>query len=327
MSETNPFAEQANVRGPWRRFLDAFAPLRPNLHRYCTRLTGNVWDGEDLMQDTLLRVFGYLGKIDRDLDHPRAYFVRTATNLWIDQLRRADRHRAWLESVDQPTPGEAPDRAVDVAHAGADLLGAFAPRERAAVLMCEVLDYTASEAGAMLQTSEGAVKAALHRARDRTQRGRRTPPAASPSKVLVERFLTALANNDMESMQKICAHELTVELVGGARSDDFESSRSFFGHAHWVPGPEMARIAKLMKLGTDPRWQLAEYRGEWLVLGFRTLDGVEGLNEIHRIDETDGRIARIRCYCFCPDTLQTVADELDLVALPRPYRSPDPPGR
>ena len=62
------------------------------------------------------------------------------------------------------------------------------------------------------------------------------------------------------------------------------------------------------------------------MLGFRTYDGVTGLNEIHRIDEVDGCIARIRCYCFSPDTLRALASELGLAALPRPYRSPDPPG-
>jgi DNA-directed RNA polymerase specialized sigma24 family protein len=58
----SPFAVQPEVRGPWRRYLDALAPLRPDLHRYCCRLTGNVWDGEDLAQDALLRVFGLLSR-------------------------------------------------------------------------------------------------------------------------------------------------------------------------------------------------------------------------------------------------------------------------
>ncbi len=99
-SDSNPaFAVQGDVRGPWRRYLDALAPLRPSLHRYCCRLTGNVWDGEDLMQDALLRVFGLLGKIDADLENPKAYFIRTATHLWIDQQRRLARHREWQASV------------------------------------------------------------------------------------------------------------------------------------------------------------------------------------------------------------------------------------
>ena len=64
------FSVQGQVRRPWRDFLDRLAPLRPDLHRYCTRLTGNVWDGEDLVQDTLLRVFGQLGRLDANLEQP-----------------------------------------------------------------------------------------------------------------------------------------------------------------------------------------------------------------------------------------------------------------
>jgi RNA polymerase sigma-70 factor (ECF subfamily) len=77
----NPFGVQRSVRGPWRRYVDRLADHRPALHAYCRRLTGNVWDGEDLVQDTLVRVFSQMGKTDVALDNPRAYLIRTATNL------------------------------------------------------------------------------------------------------------------------------------------------------------------------------------------------------------------------------------------------------
>ncbi len=76
---------------------------------------------------------------------------------------------------------------------------------------------------------------------------------------------------------------------------------------------------------SDPVLTLTPFlrdRGERIVLGFRTFDGVIGLNEVHRIEEFDGKIARIRCYCFAPDTLAEIANELGLVALRKPYRSP-----
>src|SRR5262249_29481514 len=96
MPSANPFGVQRSVRGPWRRYLDGLTELRPALHAYCRKLTGNVWDGEDLVQDTLVRVFSLLGKTDAKLENPRAYLIRTATNLWIDRVRRSAREHAAL---------------------------------------------------------------------------------------------------------------------------------------------------------------------------------------------------------------------------------------
>ena len=62
-----------DLRAAWHRYVDLLAPLRPALHGYCRRLTGNLWDGEDLVQDTLLRAFGTLGSTFSRIDNPRAH--------------------------------------------------------------------------------------------------------------------------------------------------------------------------------------------------------------------------------------------------------------
>lgn len=320
--DDSPFAVQPQVRGPWRAYLDALAPLRPELFRYCCRLTGNVWDGEDLAQDALLRVFGLLGKVDADLGHPRAYLIRTATHLWIDRMRRRTRERALLEggAADPPAaPGpEHPGQGREVRDAAGLLLRRLAPRERAAVLLKDVFDLSLEETAGVLKTSVGAVKAALHRGRGRLEPSDRDTPVEDPPppRELVDRFVAALAAKDLEALRALCAADLTVELVGGAELEGFEQSRSFFAHAHMV--------LPALGFGENPRWETALYEDEPVALGFRTLHGMEGLNEVHRLHAEEGRIARIRCYCFCPDTLRAVGAHLGLPALDRPYRSPSP---
>jgi hypothetical protein len=126
--------------------------------------------------------------------------------------------------------------------------------------------------------------------------------------------MRALADRDLNAMKALCADEIAGELVGGVELQAFDQVRTFFEHAHMV----MPRLG----FGARPWWKVAEYDGEPIVLGFRTLDGVEGLNEIHRIEALDGRIVRVRTYCFCPETLAVVAAALGCVALPRPHRSP-----
>src|SRR4029453_17357413 len=65
------------LRTAWHRYLDLFAPLPPPRTR-------NVWDAEDLVQETLVRAFATLGQIHHTVREPRAYLLRTASNLWID---------------------------------------------------------------------------------------------------------------------------------------------------------------------------------------------------------------------------------------------------
>src|SRR5215813_13334783 len=101
-------------------------------------------------------------------------------------------------------------------------------------------------------------------------------------------------------MKTLCADHLSVELVGGVELNSFAKARTVFEHAHMV----MPKLG----FGEHPSWRVAEYEGETIVLGFRILDGVEGLNEIHRLEAHDGLIPRVRTYCFCPDTLAVVGE-------------------
>lgn len=312
------FSIQNKVRGPWRHYLDELAPLRPELFAHCLRLCGNIWDAEDLVQDALLRVFSLLGKTDADLEKPKAYLYQTATNLWIDITRRRAREYAILERGDSREADETDvsAQALDAEVAASQLIQKLHPQERAAVVLKDVLDYSLQETAEVLNTTVGTIKSALHRDRARVE-GRIVPAQFSaPEQALVEIFMEALTNTDLEALKTICAADLVVELVGGAESRSFEDSKMFFQHAHFVI-PELG-------FGESPRWSLVTYLGEPVVIGFRTLNGTEGINEVHRLEVIQGKVIRVRCYCFCPDTLRALAGQLGESALDRPYRSPSP---
>src|SRR5437879_5902967 len=83
------------LREAWFRFLDTIEPIRPALYRYCRQVTGDIWNAEDLLQDTLLKGFGAIGRGEvtsksARVKSPRAYLFRIATNLWVDLVRRRD---------------------------------------------------------------------------------------------------------------------------------------------------------------------------------------------------------------------------------------------
>ena len=106
-----------DARAAWYRFIDFFVPFRPQLFLYCRRLTGDVWDAEDLVQETLVHSFGVLGRVFNPIANPRGYLTRVATNLWIDAVRRrsaGERSASWIERVGAQTevdPGEVRDAA------------------------------------------------------------------------------------------------------------------------------------------------------------------------------------------------------------------------
>ena len=112
------------MRGLWFAFLDEIEPLRPKLHAYCLRLTGSIFDAEDLAQETLLRAFAAIGQGDLSagaspISNARAWLSRIATNLWIDSIRAADRRTATAEP--HPPPSAAEPAVVTAGAAGAAL--------------------------------------------------------------------------------------------------------------------------------------------------------------------------------------------------------------
>ena len=142
MSELElPDALRDDMRAAWHRYLDLVAPARPALHAYCRRLTRNVWDAEDLVQDALLRAFGSLGLHHEPVRNPRGYLLRIATNAWIDTLRKRKSESEALAQQERPE-SDSPETAAQVRDAGARLLQRLAPRERAAVVLKDVFDMS-----------------------------------------------------------------------------------------------------------------------------------------------------------------------------------------
>jgi len=316
-----------DLRAAWHRYIDVVAPLRPVLHGYCRRLTGDVWDAEDLVQDTLLRAFGTLGSIFTRIENPRAYLLRTATNLWIDAARRRGTEAdALAEGAPDPAPPR--DTAAAMRDAGTVLLQRLAPQERAAVVLKELFDHSLEEIAAVLGTTVGAVKAALHRGRTRLREpeGEAASQRPVPSVALVDRFVEGYRAADIPGLLALMLDTASVENVGSmidVGRAAFARKPGWFdglvhGHPEWPPqfAYESARLERHV------------FHGEPLALGFATRRGREALESIIRLAEKDGRIARIRAYAFCPETMRAVGEDIGLRVRTGLYRFPTPePGK
>ena len=311
----------------WHRYIDMLVPLRPALYSYCRRLAGNVWDAEDLAQDTLLRAFGQWGVTYPPIRNPRAYMLRTATNVWIDTVRRRETEaRGPIPSpADAAAAGANPEASSDVRDAGSRLLQRLSPQERAALVLKEVFDMTLEEIAELLATTTGAVKAALHRGRDRL----REPEGAAasrrpvPSPGLVDRFIERYNAQDVKGLIALMLDGASAENVGNSlhigREHPSEGTPHFLykvvhGHEEWPPQtrPDSVRIERV------------ELEGEVIVLLFATRWGSEALEVVLRFEEQDRRIARIRAYGFCPETVRAVGEALGVPVRTGLYRAPTP---
>jgi RNA polymerase sigma-70 factor (ECF subfamily) len=198
--------------------------MRPKLHRYCARMTGSVIDGEDVLQEALVKAieaFPGSGQID----NPEGWLFRIAHNAALDFLRRRARHDA-RRSEEDPDMIVDPATVVDSREAAAASLRTFMRlpvSQRSSVIFMDVLGYSLEEIAGILETSVPAVKADLHRGRSRLRTLRQEPedrpvPALSEAErslltVYVDRFNA----RDFDAIRDMLAEEVRLELVNRTR--------------------------------------------------------------------------------------------------------------
>src|SRR3979490_293600 len=151
------------------RFMELVDEQRPELHRYCARMTGSVFDGEDVVQDTLAKACYALAEMESP-PPLRPWLFRIAHNTAIDFLRSYE-HRnvdaiADMEVVADmvESPKEhGPDG--ERVEAALKIFAALPPVQRSALALKDVLSFSLEETAVTMGVSVAAVKGALVRAR------------------------------------------------------------------------------------------------------------------------------------------------------------------
>jgi len=312
------------ARAVWHAYIDFLTPFRPELYEYCKRLTGDIWDAEDLVQDTILRGFGFLNQVQRPIDNPRGYMIRIATNLWIDATRRraSEAQAIAVEAAEPRTGTEASLATLGARDAAARMMQMLAPQERAALVLREVFDMKLEEIAQTLGTSVGAVKAALHRGRGALQESEsvRAWRRPKPSAALVERFVDGLNASDLRELLALMSDNATVEMPGNLLEvgrKDFEGKGSWLWQAVNVH-PDLPAHLRPPKFVNEA----GTLDGEPILLAFMVLGDSKLLMAVVRFDEEDHRISRIRAYNFNPEVIQEVGTRLGLHSGVVPYRFP-----
>ncbi|HEV8551634.1 MAG TPA: sigma-70 family RNA polymerase sigma factor, partial [Polyangiaceae bacterium] len=200
------------------RFLELVAELRPELHRYCARLTGSVIDGEDVVQDTLAKAFYSLGS-SRELPPLRPLLFRIAHNTAMDALRRYE-HR-FVEPL-----GDVPEHVALAEPADPEIVSAALAEflrlpvaQRSAVILKDVLGCSLEEIADATGASVTATKAALFRGRTalRAQHAAANVPEAprvSPAeRTQLHRYAELFNRRDWDALRALLSEDARLELV------------------------------------------------------------------------------------------------------------------
>jgi RNA polymerase sigma-70 factor (ECF subfamily) len=227
-------------------FTELTEPFRRELLAHCYRLLGSVDDAEDLVQETYLRAWrsyeGFQGRSSL-----RTWLHQIATNACLTALRNQARRPlptglggpgdnphaslpagpeiAWLQPIPDalvtPESGDPADIAVSRESLRLALIASLQylpPRQRAVLILREVLAFPTAEVARMLGTTSAGVKSALQRARARLDEvapaaGQVTEPTESHARALPEQYIAAFENSDPAALTELVRKDVTIEMT------------------------------------------------------------------------------------------------------------------
>jgi RNA polymerase sigma-70 factor (ECF subfamily) len=251
-------------------------------------MVGNPWEGEDVLHDALVHAFYRYAEL-RDAGSLRSWLFRIAHNKCIDFLRARRNFDSLSEGAeteeDEPALEEALDRRRRAERVVARIAAELPPRERAAVVLKDVLDLSLDETAEITGVTVGAVKAALHRGREKLERIEREREsehyALTPSRrALVERYLAAFNARDWDAVLALVSDDARLEVV------------------HVTEGP-IRDACYFDNYARMPwRWKLALacVDGTEAIVHYREVDGAWIPRSIVELKVSRGRIALVRDY-------------------------------
>ena len=235
---------------PKAEFERLLAELRPRLHRYCARMTGSVIDGEDVLQETLVKAieaFPHTGP----LANVEGWLFRIAHNAALDFLRRRARREGIHDGDEALETIADPDSVIERRQAAAASLRTLMRlpvAQRSSVILMDVLGHSLEEISEVLESTVPAVKANLHRGRQRlvelaAEPDDRPPPVlAEVDRQRLAAYVARFNARDFDALRAQLADDVKVEVVNRTRLSGRGEVGRYFGNYrqtndwHLAPG-------------------------------------------------------------------------------------------
>ena len=213
------------------------AEMRPQLHRYCARMVGSVIDGEDVLQDALIKAvesFAAAGPIG----NPEGWLFRIAHNTALDFLRRRHRQQALQspEEVDMIADPADTLASREIANASLRTFMRLPVAQRSSVILMDVLGCSQQEVCDIMEFSLPAVKAALHRGRAQLRELAAEPddlPRPALSQADRDRLGNYVAHfnaRDFDAIRAMIADDVRLDLVNRTRLNGKTEVSRYFGN-------------------------------------------------------------------------------------------------
>jgi RNA polymerase sigma-70 factor, ECF subfamily len=223
--------------------------MRPRLHRYCARMVGSVIDGEDVLQDALIKAvesFAAAGPVH----NPEGWLFRIAHNTALDFLRRRNRQEALRSGEEVDMIADQLDAVLSrqIASMSLRTFMRLPVAQRSSVILMDVLGCSLREVCEVMDLSLPAVKAALHRGRTQLRELANEPEEAQPPKlsdtdrVRLSAYVTHFNARDFDAIRAMIADDVRLELVNKTRLNGKAEVSRYFGNYdkisdwHLVPG-------------------------------------------------------------------------------------------
>ncbi len=292
--------------------------FRTELTGYCYRMLGSGFEAEDAVQDTLVRAWRSFDSYDERRASLRTWLYRIATNICLDMLSSPQRRAramdlgpaagagqdigepapewVWIQPIPDarvvPSTGDPEELAMQretIRLAFVAALQHLPPRQRAVLILCEVLRWKAEEVANLLESSVASVTSAVQRARSKLKSVRREPGELLRTSDPVQRELLARYCDTFER------HDIAA-LVALLREDATMSMPPF---TWWIRGRDQIREAMLAPESTCAGARLVAVEANGSPAFWQTRPGPDGVHvpfALVLLDVHDGLITGITTY-------------------------------
>ncbi len=267
--------------------------MRPRLHRYCARMTGSAVDGEDVVQEALIKAIAAYSAL-AEIENVEGWLFRIAHNASLDFLRTKARYT--LVSFNEQTDLGASEPDPDVASVSFRTFLELPVLQRCAVVLKDVLGHSLEEVAEIADCSFPAAKSALQRGRqslrDLAADGgdiARLPLLTDEERRRLHVFVAAFRAGNFDGIRAMLADDVRVDLVNRLKLEGRQAATPYF-----------SRYAELKHW----RFGFGAIDGRVAILVYDSTGSMDRPNHFIMVDWQAGQIHGITDFLFAPYVME-----------------------